>query len=53
MASLPSRRLSSRDTGAAPTTPKSALRLCVYNYKGGAAKTTIVVNTAESRESER
>lgn len=24
----------------------SALRVCVYNYKGGAAKTTIVVNTA-------
>jgi cellulose biosynthesis protein BcsQ len=23
-----------------------SLRLCVYNYKGGAAKTTIVVNTA-------
>ena len=25
---------------------KRSLRLCVYNYKGGAAKTTIVVNTA-------
>ena len=23
-----------------------SLRVCVYNYKGGAAKTTIVVNTA-------
>lgn len=25
---------------------KQSLRVCVYNYKGGAAKTTIVVNTA-------
>ncbi len=25
---------------------KTSLRVCVYNYKGGAAKTTIVVNTA-------
>ena len=25
---------------------QSSLRVCVYNYKGGAAKTTIIVNTA-------
>ena len=27
-------------------TNKQSLRVCVYNYKGGAAKTTIIVNTA-------
>ena len=27
-------------------TNKQSLRVCVYNYKGDAAKTTIVVNTA-------
>ena len=27
-------------------TPWAVTHVCVYNYKGGAAKTTIVVNTA-------
>ena len=31
---------------AAMPNNKRSLRACVYNYKGGAAKTTIVVNTA-------
>ena len=26
--------------------PRNSLRICVYTYKGGAAKTTIVVNAA-------
>ena len=33
-------------TGNPHNTHRSALRICVYNYKGGAAKTTIVVNAA-------
>ena len=41
-----SARLHDHTTDRAMLTNKQSLRVCVYNYKGGAAKTTIVVNTA-------